>query len=53
MKKLILNVKYFGIWGINAIHSLKYLRLNTPVSLPTTVFVLVSWFVLLTYILVL
>ena len=53
MKKLILNVKYFGIWGINKIYSLKYLRLDTPVSLPTTIIILVSWFVLLTYLLVL
>ena len=49
MKKLINNVKFFLIWGVNKIYSVKDLRLSTPISLPTTVFVLVSWFTLLTY----
>ena len=53
MKKFLLNVKYFGIWGINKIYSLKYLRLDTPISLPTTIIVICVWFALLTYILVL
>ena len=50
MKKFLLNVKYFGIWVIN---SLCALRLDTPISLPTTIVVICVWFVLLTYILVL
>ena len=53
MKKLVLNVKYFGIWGMNEIYSLKDLRLNTPISLPTVIMVMCVWFVLLTYILIL
>jgi hypothetical protein len=48
MKKLVLNVKYFGIWGINSICAL---RLDTPVSLPTTIIVMGVWFVLLSYLL--
>ena len=51
MKKLVLNVKYFGIWVINKVYSLKDLRLDTPVSLPTTIIVMGVWFVLLSYLL--
>ena len=53
MKKFLLNVKYFGIWVLNNLYSLKDLRLDTPVSLPTMIIILGAWFVLLTYILVL
>ena len=53
MKKFLLNVKYFGIWVLNNLYSLKDLRLDTPVSLPTIIIILGAWFVLLTYILVL
>jgi hypothetical protein len=53
MKKLILNVKYFGIWGINKIYSLKDLRLDTPIPLPTMIIILVAWWILLTYLLIL
>jgi hypothetical protein len=53
MKNILLNIKYVGIWGINEVHSLKYLRLDTPVSLPTVVITLIAWFAFLTYALVL
>jgi hypothetical protein len=53
MKKLILNVKYFGIWGINKIYSLKDLRLDTPIPLPTVILILVIWLMLLTCLLIL
>ena len=51
MKKLFRNVKFFLIWGLNSIYSLKDLRLDTPVSLPTTILILTSWFIFLSYIL--
>jgi hypothetical protein len=53
MTKLFKNVKFFLIWGINEIYSLKDLRLDTPISLPTMVIILISWFIILTYMLVL
>jgi hypothetical protein len=46
MKKLLRNTKFLLIWAVN---SLCALRLDTPVSLPATIIILVSWFVLLTY----
>jgi len=49
MKKLFNNAKFFLIWGMNQIYSLKDLRLDTPVSLPTVIVVLFCWFILLTY----
>ena len=49
MTKLFRNVKFLLIWGINKIYSIKDLRLDTPVSLPTMILVLVSWFIFLTY----
>ena len=50
MKKLLRNTKFLLIWAVN---SLCALRLDTPVSLPTAIIILVGWFVILTYILVL
>jgi hypothetical protein len=49
MKKLFRNVKFLSIWGMNQIYSLKDLRLDTPISLPTFILVLFCWFILLTY----
>jgi hypothetical protein len=49
MKKLFSNVKFFLIWSMNQIYSLKDLRLDTPISLPTFILVLFCWFILLTY----
>jgi hypothetical protein len=49
MKKLFRNVKFFLIWGVNSLYSVKDLRLSTPVSLPAVLFILGSWFILLTY----
>jgi hypothetical protein len=46
MKKFLLNVKYFGIWGINSICSLRW---DTPISLPVFIIILVIWFVVLNY----
>jgi hypothetical protein len=53
MKKFFSNIRFFLIWGINEIYSLKDLRLDTPISLPTMVIILISWFIILTYMLVL
>ena len=49
MTKLFKNVKFFLIWGVNKIYSIKDLRLDTAISLPTVILVLVSWFIFLTY----
>jgi hypothetical protein len=49
MKKLFSNVKFFTIWVLNSLYSLKDLRLDTPVSLPTFIISIVLWFLLLTY----
>ena len=49
MKKLFSNVKFFLIWSMNQIYSLKDLRLDTPISFTTLILVLFSWFILLTY----
>jgi hypothetical protein len=51
MKKLLTNIMFFLIWGANSIYSLKDLRLSTPVPLPTMIIILVSWFLLLSYLL--
>jgi len=50
MKNVFKNIKFFGIWVVNSLYAL---RLDTPISLPTTIITLVSWFALLTYLLVL
>ncbi len=50
MKNVFKNVKFFGIWVLNSLYAL---RLDTPISLPTTIIILLSWFALLTYLLVL
>jgi hypothetical protein len=50
MKKFIRNTKFFLIWVLNSLYTL---RLDTPISLPVTVFILGTWFTLLTYILIL
>ena len=49
MKKFFSNIRFFLIWGINEIYSLKDLRLDTPISLPVALLILVFWFFLLTY----
>ena len=46
MKKLLRNTKFLLIWAVN---SLCALRLDTPVSLPTAIVILGSWFAILTY----
>ena len=50
MKKFLRNIKFLLIWAVN---SLCALRLDTPISLPTAIVILGSWFAILTYILVL
>jgi len=50
MKKFFSNIRFFLIWAVN---SLCALRLDTPVSLQVVVIILGSWFVLLTYLLIL
>jgi hypothetical protein len=49
MKKVLFNIKFFTIWVLNSLYSLKDLRLDTPVSLPTFIISIVLWFLLLTY----
>jgi hypothetical protein len=45
MTKLFRNVKFLLIWSANKMYSLKDLRLDTPVSLPTMILVLFCWFI--------
>jgi hypothetical protein len=50
MKKFFSNIKFFLIWVVNSLYAL---RLDTPISLPVVVTILGTWFVFLTYILIL
>jgi hypothetical protein len=49
MKKVFTNVKFFLIWVLNSLYSLKDLRWNTPISLPVFIVILIIWFVVLNY----
>jgi hypothetical protein len=49
MKKFFTNIKFFLIWGVNKIYSVKDLRPDTPISLPTFIFTVVTWFIILNY----
>jgi hypothetical protein len=49
MKKLFSNVKFFTIWVLNSLYSLRDLRWDTPISLPVFIIILIIWFTVLNY----
>jgi hypothetical protein len=47
---LFRNVRFFLVWAANTAYSVKDLRLDTPVSLPVFITLVLVWFMVLNYI---